>query len=160
MSEGTNSTLTTETSKRREQSIAFDMQYCQHYTPDQIYGGGGHKATGICAAGVTVADVRVPKSSHPCIDGHEMQDPTAVCPHWIRQTREHAEARADAIEARMKLFTIVMPVVGEWRKKPPRGKQEIIECPACKGRLHLTQAASNGHVWGKCETKGCVSWME
>lgn len=37
---------------------------------------------------------------------------------------------------------------------------EVVECPACKGRLHLSIAAYNGHVHGKCETDGCVAWME
>jgi len=146
--------------KDREETIAFDMNYCQHYTPDTIYGMGGKKATGICGAGVCVKDVRVPKSSHPCIGGHELPDATTVCPKWIRQTREHAEARADAFEEAIRRMTVVGPVVAEWRKKPPRGKAEVIECPVCKGRLHLSQAACNGHVHGHCETADCVSWME
>lgn len=33
-------------------------------------------------------------------------------------------------------------------------------CPTCGAILHLTHAASNGHVHGHCETKGCVSFME
>jgi len=56
-----------------------------------------------------------------------------------------------------------MPVVSKWRtwnEKNRVAKQEVIECPQCKGRLHLSQAAYNGHVHGHCETKGCVSWME
>lgn len=35
----------------------------------------------------------------------------------------------------------------------------IIECPKCGGKLHYTRA-SNGHVWGKCETENCLSWMQ
>lgn len=146
--------------KDREESIAFDMNYCQHYDAAAIYGMGGKKATGVCAAGVLVNSVRVPKSSHPCIAGHELPDATAVCPAWIRRTREQGEARADAFDAAIKRMTVVMPVVAVWRKKPPLGKAEIIECPICKGRLHLSQAACNGHVHGHCETTGCVSWME
>ena len=61
---------------------------------------------------------------------------------------------------RMRLvFTVVKPW-RTWTKKNRVAKEEVIECPACKGRLHLSQAAYNGHVWGKCETEGCVSWME
>lgn len=102
----------------REDTIAFDMKYCQHYTPETIYGVGGRKATGICGAGVAVKDVRIPKSSHPCIDGHELPNTTDVCPHWIRRTREQGEARADAFAAAIERMTVVMPVVAEWRKKP------------------------------------------
>jgi len=53
-------------------------------------------------------------------------------------------------------------VASKWRVKgkPATNRSEVVECPACKGRLHLSQAAYNGHVHGKCETDGCVSWME
>jgi hypothetical protein len=35
-----------------------------------------------------------------------------------------------------------------------------IECPTCEGVLHYTVAGYNGHVWGKCETDGCLEWMQ
>ena len=147
--------------KEREQTIEFEMNYCQHYTPDSIFGRGGVKATGLCAAGVKVADVRQGQQRmQPCIGGHNLADATAVCPKWIRRTREQGEAQADAWEDVIRKMTIINPVISEWRKKPPRGKQEVIDCPACKGRLHLSQSSYNGHVHGKCETENCVSWME
>lgn len=36
----------------------------------------------------------------------------------------------------------------------------VVECPSCNGRLHLSHAKCNGHIWGKCETEGCLSWIE
>ena len=96
--------------------------------------------------------VRVP------IDRHG--DTVVPCPLREEPTIEQVEADRAETEAVLQRILTVMPVVAEWRKKEPRGKAGVIECPACGGRLHLTQAASNGHVWGKCETKGCVSWME
>lgn len=41
--------------------------------------------------------------------------------------------------------------------KEPRG---TIECPKCNGQLNYTRASSNGHVWGKCKTDNCLSWMQ
>jgi hypothetical protein len=70
------------------------------------------------------------------------------------------EKRADALAKSIRRMEVVMPVVDKWRKKLPIGKQEIIECPECKGRLHLSQAGGNGHVHARCETDGCVAWME
>lgn len=35
-----------------------------------------------------------------------------------------------------------------------------IKCPLCQGKLRFTVAKINGHVWGKCETDGCLSWMQ
>jgi len=35
-----------------------------------------------------------------------------------------------------------------------------IKCPRC-GSLDLRfEVFSNGRIWGKCPTKGCLSWME
>ncbi len=143
--------------KTREQLIAFEMDYCQHYTVN-----GGDVS---CAMGMEGKVGSVPSGPDgykfgPCIYGHELPDVHEHCPHWVRRTRERGEERADRVEASFNRMRIVGPVVAAWRKKPPRGKTEIIECPICKGRLHLSQAASNGHVHGKCETEGCVSWME
>jgi len=36
----------------------------------------------------------------------------------------------------------------------------IIECPVCLKRMGFTVAKSNGHVHARCETKGCLVWME
>ena len=147
--------------KDREATIAFEMNYCQHY-------GRGTGADMICKAGVdlkTLNRVEVPDGKGrvkwgPCIGGHLLPNPHEHCPHWIRRTREMGEKRADAHERAMRMMTVVMPVVDEWRKKLPFGKQEVIECPECKGRLHLSQSSYNGHVRGQCETKDCVNWIE
>lgn len=41
-----------------------------------------------------------------------------------------------------------------------RDVQGVVECPACKGNLYYSIAGSNGHLWGKCETTNCLSWMQ
>lgn len=135
------------------------MQYCQHYQR-------GKGVDMICTAGVDlkafqhVATGKKGIKWGPCIDGHTLENPTSHCPHWIRRTREQGEKRADATQAAIQRMTLVGPVVSEWRKKLPMGKQEVIQCPVCKGNLHLSQSSYNGHVFGKCETLGCVAWME
>ena len=145
--------------KSREETIAFEMNYCQHYKR-------GKGADMVCAAGMDLKTIKkVPTGEKqikwgPCIEGHTLPNPREYCPHWIRRTREQGEKRADAVAATMRRMTVVMPVVDEWRKKKPFGKAEVIECPECKGKLHLSQSAYNGHVHAKCETPGCVAWME
>jgi hypothetical protein len=56
---------------------------------------------------------------------------------------------------------LTFPLISEV-KRNHKGKnwQGVVTCPVCKGRLRLSHAAYNGHVWGQCETEGCVSWME
>ena len=155
--------------KDREETIAFEMNYCQHYEPQH---GIGNDANW-CKAGCDREAVRVMPSEEdrargvfgqPCLSGHLLPDATAVCSKWIRRTREMGEARADRVEAFFKQMDVVGPVVAKWRsgwsKKNRVGKAEVIECPACNGKLHLSQAGVNGHVHGRCETPDCVSWME
>ena len=40
------------------------------------------------------------------------------------------------------------------------GGSGVMECPKCGDKLHFSVASLNGHVWGKCTTKGCLSWMQ
>jgi hypothetical protein len=147
----------------RQESIDFDRNYCTHYAPKPGMRQKDDSCAIGCGANAMMAKARgmtgEPRMA-PCIGGHNSKDVLAICPKWERRSLEHAEARADAIEEGMRRMTLVGPVVAAWRKKEPRGKQEVIECPACKGRLHLGQSSYNGHVRGQCETKGCVSWME
>lgn len=116
----------------------------------------------------------------PCIQerrGHERIDGKMV-PVWKPvDRREHVEvacdkrlmpteeqiAAADAEDQRSLSRVIAgLKVAGEWRtkKRPFTNRHAVVECPECKGRLHLSQAASNGHVQGQCETPRCLSWME
>lgn len=153
-------------SRDREDTIKFDRQYCQHYDPGGVTMIGGKDPSGVCKAGVNYlqhfGDGPGIFMRLCCTSGNKKTEAEqlAACPKWERRTMEQATARADEFEDYMRKMEAVGPVVAAWRKKPPRGKAEVIECPACNGRLHLSQAASNGHVHGCCETEGCVSWME
>ena len=62
----------------------------------------------------------------------------------------------DYLEKMRVVFEAILP----WRNSLPRGKQTVVDCPICKGKLHLSQSSYNGHVHGQCETNGCVEWME
>lgn len=147
--------------KDREETIEFEMNYCQHYHVGRL-----DKLEITCNKGMDIKSIRLPRDektgafSQPCLKGHLLPDPLAVCPHWLRRTREMGEARADRWEKTVSDMRKVGPVVAEWRKREPIGKQDIVACPACGGKLHLSQSAYNGHVHGKCETADCVSWME
>jgi hypothetical protein len=98
----------------------------------------------------------------PCfLDKGQSRPDAAQCPKLRRPTTEEIALHEKWLEGRMMLFGTVMIGIGEWRRAH-KGKSaaEVVECPACKGRLHLTIASTNGHVHGHCETEGCVSWME
>lgn len=168
-----------------EEMVEWTMKYCQHYDPAGVTMIGGKEPHGFCKAGVVYLDQfgRAPiedTAQHIksglggyyasagifqrmcCTKGgeHSEDEQRAACPKWLRATREQGVARFNELNESTDRMRKVMPVVAVWRKKPPRGKAEVIECPACKGRLHLSQSSYNGHVHGRCETDGCVSWME
>ena len=84
------------------------------------------------------------------------------CPHRQEPTEEQVQADRADDEKCLKQMTAGLHVASEWRIKPKPllDRQEVVECPICKGKLHLSQSAYNGHVWGKCETQDCLSWME
>lgn len=149
--------------KTRQEHIDFDRNYCEHYAPKPGM-HGDYCALG-CGASKMMSAARTSGEPNmtPCIGGHKCKDVLAICPKWERRSLERAEARADSIEKTLHRMTIVGPVVAKWRtwtEQNHASKQEVIECPACKGRLHLRQSGYNGHVHGHCETEGCVSWME
>jgi len=83
-----------------------------------------------------------------------------ACAKYADPSDAQIAARRAEIDDTMERMRKVVPVVKVWREQAPRGKQEVIECPACAGRLHLSQSSYNGHVHGHCETDGCVRWME
>lgn len=84
------------------------------------------------------------------------------CEYLQLPTAEEVERDRIADKAELDKAVAALNVASAWRvtPKPATDRHEVIECPACKGRLHLSQSCLNGHVHGACETKGCVSWME
>lgn len=84
------------------------------------------------------------------------------CPHRTEPTDAQIEADRIDLENAMERLLAGIRIAGQWRvkPKPATDRSEIVECPVCKGKLHLHQSAYNGHVYGKCGTAGCVSWME
>lgn len=88
--------------------------------------------------------------------------PPERCPFYAEPTSAEVQADREASDSHMAGVMAAVRIAGAWRvrPKPDADRREVVECPACKGRLHLSQSSYNGHVSGKCETDGCVSWME
>lgn len=145
--------------KTRQERIDFDQNYCEHYNPQP----GSIRVR--CNAGCDIKSVQKVEVEGkmkwgPCIGGHTLENPLAHCPKWQRRSIERSEKRADAVERAIKRMTISGPFISAWRKKEPIGKVEVVECPVCKGRLHLSQSSYNGHVRACCETKNCINFIE
>lgn len=118
----------------------------------------------VCSAGVCVKEIIAPMEGCymrlPC---RWMQGGAPVkCDKFEPIGRDAAIAWDRAIEEQDRRMQLVLPVVGQV-KKDHRGQNwsGSVDCPTgCGGTLHLSHAACNGHVWGKCSTDNCVGWME
>jgi len=99
----------------------------------------------------------------PCIDPDlaPLIGTRGQCEKYEGYTKEELAQREkvllEALDRMDKLQSIIEKVKKEHKRKAWQG---TVECPVCKGKLHLSHAAINGHVWGRCETTDCVRWME
>lgn len=88
-------------------------------------------------------------------------DQKSTCDKFADPTDEEIAAHDKAMTAAMNRMQLIVPLIKRI-KKEHRGESwaGIEVCPACQGKLHLSIASINGHVWGQCETSGCVNWVE
>lgn len=139
----------------------YAAEWCIHYrgTSD---GKGGTVTS--CKKGVEYSTFRgTPFQKRPCfLTGKGESKPDSIpCEHLRRPTPYEIAADEASFEAHMNIMRTVMLAIKPWRQKHKgRSHSEVIECPACKGSLHLSISSYNGHVHGHCKTEGCVSWME
>jgi hypothetical protein len=98
----------------------------------------------------------------PCHKNIEPRSGTKVpCDKFEEPTAEELELAQKEIQEAVARMEQTIPLRAMMKKKYKGvSAQETVECPVCKGKLVMTIASVNGHVWGKCKTKGCLSWME
>ena len=139
---------------RREKHIQGTMGRCKHFT------GVQHD---VCGVGVSYASVR-PKEGVglPCF-----REPmcNAECPRVEWPTREEAEKEEADLEAAMAKHALAHRAAHDDAKVKRFGKghggADSCPCPVCeKGRIYYRVASYNGHMHARCDTEGCVSWME
>lgn len=145
---------------------------CKHYN------GSYHNTH--CEAGVCYRDVipmpdenagsffrqpcfiRSPEELAELNDGQrESYEQRGTCEQYTEPTDADIAEFDAVIEEHGKRFMRTLPLIMRV-KSEHEGKdwQGTETCPECQGVLHMSHAAYNGHVWGQCETEGCLSWME
>lgn len=145
---------------KRPGDPGYAANWCIHYRYNRKL---KHGEADTCEAGVDYeAWHGVGHDKQPCFLENGLSRPGAMrCPHLRVPTPDEIAAHNEWLENRFVKQGIVMVGIAPWRAAHKgRSASEVVECPACKGRLHLSIAAYNGHVHGHCETEGCVSWME
>lgn len=123
-----------------------------------------------CKAGVKYADVRVEveptagrgKYRFPCFqEGGECACAVFLTPEQEKQSRDRYVAKInetfDHISTVLKRIT---ETHGKYVKRKSPDVQGVMDCPKCGAKLGYSRSAYNGHVWGRCSTAGCLSWME
>jgi hypothetical protein len=112
-----------------------------------------------CKVGITFEALRTKHGSFlnwPCMAGRDSNCDKA---EWLtpKEVAENDAAFNKQIAKTMKGIR----AAAEFRAaNKGRSNQDTVKCPECGGQLHLTIAACNGHVHGKCETPNCIAWME
>lgn len=145
----------------------------------KFYNGSWHNTH--CLCGVRYADVTTGKEQEPgsayrkpCVDWSVRKGDCALTPsqqkEWERrgkcdkrqeptdeEIKAHEQAFADHMVKVDTVAKFLMPIRAEHHGKSHSG---VYECPACKGKLHVSIAGYNGHARVMCETKECVRWIE
>lgn len=116
-----------------------------------------------CEAGIAYSLFDgVPFDRRPCfINPHQKPADMAKCLELRPPTPEEIAAHEAWQAKRGGLLLRVLGGIATWRELHRRENfAEVVACPGCGGRLHLAISRTNGHIAGRCETKGCVSWIE
>ena len=146
---------------KRPGDEGYAAGWCIHYRYNRE---AKSPETDTCEAGVRYDQFKQSKFAvRPCfLDDKGQSKPDALpCEHLRRPTTKEIALHEKWLKTHFRKMAIVMLGIAEWRKSH-KGKSasEVVECPICKGRLHLSIATYNDHVHGRCETPDCVSWME
>ncbi len=127
------------------------------------YNGAGNGPT--CDAGVKYNDVRddtVTKGWRlPCF----RESVAKPCPKCEFPTPEAVAEQVQASETSFERSNSAMHACYEDAQhrgfRKGHGGAATIVCPVCgHGALHYSVASYNGHMHGRCETEGCVAWMQ
>jgi hypothetical protein len=146
---------------KRPGDPGYAAGWCIHYRYNRDVKKG---EANTCEAGIDLDKFTGLKfGSRPCfLDETGASKADALpCERLLRPTAHEIAAHEKWAEGRHGLLGKVMKDIQPWREAHKgMSTRDVVVCPACSGRLHLSIAAYNGHVHGRCETEGCVSWME
>lgn len=146
--------------QRKYPTVAEQHQAkCVHW--GGLFGPGMVKVTK-CDAGVEYDTVSAAHPSNiktlPCF--REQSHITTCAKRWF-PTKEESEAHEREVKERSAKVLGALRHVSEL-VAGKRGIHGRTRCPVCgiDDALHYSVASVNGHIWGKCETDDCVSWMQ
>ena len=88
--------------------------------------------------------------------------PMKVCALYEDPTIEEVAAFEREMQEHENSLMGVFRKIAEIKRGLKKGDRwsGTIECPKCKGKLHVSIAGCNHHARVRCETPDCVSYME
>ncbi len=115
-----------------------------------------------CEAGlnkreVTGGDVAGYLLRMPCF---KRNNSDVVCDSYEEPTDEEIRKDEEAWEQLMENMKKISPLSAQLKEQHPEGGSGTVPCPVCKNTLHFTVSSYNGHTSGRCETDGCIYWIE
>ena len=131
--------------------------HCKHYAGRDMFLGEC-----VCRAGINPVDRFCGGdrtgwvAKVPCLRTNE----TAVeCDQCVYPTKEEAEADNAAF---MAYVDDVLKYIGPARAAMVGSNSDggCMDCPKCGQGLRWSKAKTNGHIHAKCDTEGCLAWME
>jgi len=99
--------------------------------------------------------------NHNRIAGYPPDDEMVTCGRFQQKTAEEIALREQQMREEIDRYSGVFPLFQKI-KREHQGKDwdGTVACPLCGGRLKIKHNSLNGHIWGRCETTGCLSWIE
>lgn len=89
------------------------------------------------------------------------------CDKFELPTKAEIEAEEKAWQEHFSKMEKTFPLIRRIKAEHNESWIGVEKCPACGGRLHLRlnvfdgiQGLNQKHLHGKCETDGCLRWME
>lgn len=140
---------------------------CVHYNGLSGPGMARDEATRCCEAGVVYLTVKSTDESRKGFDRYPCfrEGEGVPCDKRHFPTPEEVAAEVAEHDASWERLKLGIGAASDDAKKrgfkKGNGGGASVTCPVCKtGVLSYTVAAYNGHMWGRCSTKDCVSWMQ
>lgn len=90
----------------------------------------------------------------PCVVGSPLTKEPVTCDKIDLFTEKELEQIEQEITINS---NFMIKIVAEIRKSKSNFGEVI--CPKCNATFNFSVAKSNGHIWGKCSTKGCISFI-
>lgn len=93
----------------------------------------------------------------PCFSRNKSE---ITCKSYAEPTDKELQDKEDEWGKVIEKLTIVMPLVNDLKAKNPNGGSGVDKCPVCGSKFRYAISPHNNHMHAKCDTEGCIKFME